>query len=50
MLPWFFMVFGWVLVLALAISLFKLAGYAERKMRARSLRALRAQRREDQAA
>jgi hypothetical protein len=50
MLPWLFMVLGWVLVLVLAISIFKLAGYAERKMRARSLRALRARRREDQAA
>jgi hypothetical protein len=48
MLPWFFMVLGWALVLVLAISLFRLAGYAERKMRARSLRALRARRREDQ--
>ena len=44
------MVLGWVLVLVLAISLFKLAGYAERRMKARSLRAMRARRREDQIA
>jgi len=50
MLLWVFMVLGWVLVLVLAISLFRLAGYAERKMRARSLRAMRARRREDQIA
>jgi hypothetical protein len=50
MLLWVFMVLGWVLVLVLAISLFKLAGYAERRMKARSLRAMRARRREDQIA
>jgi hypothetical protein len=50
MLLWIFMVLGWVLVLGLAVSVFRLAGYAERKMRARYLRALRARRREDQAA
>lgn len=44
------MVLGWVLVLVLAVSVFRLAGYAERKLRARSLRALRARRRQDQVA
>ena len=50
MLLWVFMVLGWALVLILAISLFRLVGYADRKMRARSLRAMRARRREDHAA
>jgi hypothetical protein len=50
MLLWIFMVLGWVLVLVLAVSVFRLAGYAERKLRARSLRALRARRRQDQVA
>jgi len=39
------MVLGWVLVLVLAVSVFRLAGYAERKLRAR---ALRVRRRQDQ--
>jgi hypothetical protein len=50
MLLWIFMVLGWALVLVLAVSLFRLAGYAERKMRARSMRAMRARRRDDQLA
>jgi hypothetical protein len=47
MLLWIFMVLGWVLVLVLAVSVFRLAGYAERKLRAR---ALRVRRRQDQVA
>lgn len=50
MLLWFFMVLGWVLVLVLAISLFRLVGYANRKVRARSLRVARIRRNEDRAA
>ncbi len=50
MLLWFFMVLGWVLVMVLAVSLFRLVGYAERKMRMRSMRVMRERRRRDQAA
>jgi hypothetical protein len=50
MLLWFFMVLGWVLVLVLAISLFRLVSYADRKVRMRSLRMMRERRRRDQVA
>ncbi len=33
MLLWIILVLGWVVVLLLALSLFRLAGYAERKVR-----------------
>jgi hypothetical protein len=35
MLLWVILVLGWIVVLVLAVSLFRLAGYAERKMRGR---------------
>lgn len=33
MLLWIILVLGWVVVLLLALSLFRLAGYAEKKVR-----------------
>jgi hypothetical protein len=35
MLLWVILVLGWIVVLLLAVSLFRLAGYAERKVRGR---------------
>jgi hypothetical protein len=35
MLLWIILVLGWAVVLLLAISLFRLAGYADRKVRRR---------------
>jgi hypothetical protein len=36
MLLWIILVLGWIVVLVLAVSLFRLAGYAEKKMRGRA--------------
>jgi len=33
MLLWMILVLGWIVILLLALSLFRLAGYAERKVR-----------------
>jgi len=47
MLLWVILGFSWIVILLVAISLFRIAGYADRKMRRL---AQRPRRREDQAA
>jgi hypothetical protein len=47
MLVWVILIVGWAAVLILAISIFRLAGYAEKKVRGR-IRPVKVQ--EDQAA
>jgi hypothetical protein len=51
MLLWILLILGWAVVLFLAVSLFRLAGYADRKMRGSGSSAAHPRvRREDQAA
>lgn len=50
MLLWIILVLGWLVVLLLAVSLFRLAGYAERKMRRRMRAAVVTKEPEDRAA
>ena len=50
MLLWIILVLGWVIVLLLAVSLFRLAGYAERKVRGRARTAVVTKEPEDRVA
>jgi NADH:ubiquinone oxidoreductase subunit H len=50
MLLWIILVLGWVVVLLLAVSLFRLAAYAERKVRGRARTAVVTKEPEDRVA
>ena len=50
MLLWVILVLGWVVVLLLAVSLFRLAGYAEKKVRRRARSSVVTKQPEDRAA
>jgi hypothetical protein len=50
MLLWIILVLGWIIVLVLAVSLFRLAGYAEKKVRGRPRTAVVTKQSDDRAA